>query len=249
MNILYIAQKYVGTGGAEAILRDKCRLLRDAGHYVSVVHGEYESNGNAIEGISEYFCPSIKNGLRWNSQAVLSIEAIIQKEKPDLVDFQLVTSLTDPALLSRVSRHVPSMVTTYSHVFGCPSVKRFFRKGYPTCKKRPGAGCLIVNYLRHCGPRNPLQLLKNYYNRGATPDLYFWRDSTGHEIDILMDHGQELVPIEVKSGQTFASDFLKSLAYWKSLPGQEHCRAALVYGGDSSYIRHRIAVLSWQHWE
>jgi len=93
------------------------------------------------------------------------------------------------------------------------------------------------------------ELLKNYYNRGATPDLYFWRDSTGHEIDILIDHGQELVPIEVKSGQTFASDFLKSLAYWKSLPGQEHCRAALVYGGDSSYMRHRIAVLSWQHWE
>jgi hypothetical protein len=93
------------------------------------------------------------------------------------------------------------------------------------------------------------ELLKNYYNRGATPDLYFWRDSTGHEIDILIDHGQELVPIEVKSGQTFASDFLKSLAYWKSLPGQEHCRAALVYGGDSSYMRHRIAVLSWRHWE
>ena len=93
------------------------------------------------------------------------------------------------------------------------------------------------------------ELLKNYYNRGVTPDLYFWRDSTGHEIDILMDHGQELVPIEVKSGQTFTSDYLKGLTYWKSLPDQEHCRAALVYGGDPSYIRQGIAVLSWRHWE
>jgi len=93
------------------------------------------------------------------------------------------------------------------------------------------------------------ELLKNYYNRGATPDLYFWRDSSGHEIDLLLDHGEELVPIEVKSGQTFASDYLKSLAYWRSLPDQERCRAALVYGGDSSYMRQRTVVLSWQQWE
>jgi hypothetical protein len=28
-----------------------------------------------------------------------------------------------------------------------------------------------------------------------------------------------------------------------------HARAALVYGGDASYLRRGIAVLSWQHWE
>ena len=92
-------------------------------------------------------------------------------------------------------------------------------------------------------------LLKNYYNRGATPDLYFWRDSTGHEIDLLLDHGGELVPIEIKSGQTFAGDYLQGLTYWRSLPDQANARAALVYGGDVSYMRQGITVLSWQHWE
>mgnify|MGYP001262245257 CR=1 FL=1 len=82
-----------------------------------------------------------------------------------------------------------------------------------------------------------------------TPDLYFWRDSTGHEIDLLLDHGGELVPIEIKSGQTFASDYLQGLTYWRSLPDQAHARAALVYGGDTSYTRQGIAVLSWEHWE
>jgi len=93
------------------------------------------------------------------------------------------------------------------------------------------------------------ELLKGYHNRGETPDLYFWRDSTGHEIDILLDQGQELVPIEVKSGQTFNSDYLKGLNYWRSLPDQVQCRAALVYGGDVSYRREGIPVLSWRHWE
>lgn len=93
------------------------------------------------------------------------------------------------------------------------------------------------------------ELLKNYHNRGAAPDLYFWRDSSGHEIDLLLDQGQELVPIEIKSGQTFAGDYLKGLTYWRSLPDQEHARAALIYGGDESYMRQEIAVISWQHWE
>lgn len=93
------------------------------------------------------------------------------------------------------------------------------------------------------------ELLKSYRNRGTTPDLYFWRDSTGHEVDILLDQGEDLVPIEVKSGQTFTDDYLKSLTYWRTLPGQTHCRAALVYGGDASYVRQTVSVLSWRHWE
>jgi len=45
------------------------------------------------------------------------------------------------------------------------------------------------------------------------------------------------------------ADYLQGLTYWRSLPDQEHGRATLVYGGDSSYRRQGIAVLSWQHWE
>jgi hypothetical protein len=58
-----------------------------------------------------------------------------------------------------------------------------------------------------------------------------------------------LVPIGIKSGQTFAGDYLQGLTYWRSLPDQGNAWAALVYGGDTPYLRQRIAVLSWQHWE
>ena len=92
------------------------------------------------------------------------------------------------------------------------------------------------------------ELLKAYSNRGIEPRVYFWRDSTGHEVDLIIDRGRDLVPIEVKSGETIAGDFFKGLEYWRSLPGQEEAPAALVYGGDTSAKRRGVAVYSWRHW-
>ncbi len=92
------------------------------------------------------------------------------------------------------------------------------------------------------------ELLKAFYNGGLEPDIYFWRDSTGREIDVIIDLGKELLPIEIKSGQTVVGDFFKGLDYWRSLPGQENCSSTLVYGGNASYARRNTKVISWQHW-
>ena len=92
------------------------------------------------------------------------------------------------------------------------------------------------------------ELLKNYYNRGEESDIYFWRDSAGHEVDIVIDHGRELVPVEIKSGETIGGDFFKGFDYWRSLPGQSNCPATLVYGGNVSFMRRKIAVISWNQW-
>ena len=62
-------------------------------------------------------------------------------------------------------------------------------------------------------PRHLAPLLKtaaaNYHNRGREPDLYFWRDSRGNEIDLVVDLGQRLLPIEIKSGETVVEDFFQ----------------------------------------
>jgi predicted AAA+ superfamily ATPase len=92
------------------------------------------------------------------------------------------------------------------------------------------------------------EALKNFHNRGAEPDIYFWRDSAGHEIDLLLDQGAKQVPIEIKSGQTIAADFFTDIDYWRTLAGQPDGTAALVYGGDGSYQRRGISVLSWANW-
>lgn len=92
------------------------------------------------------------------------------------------------------------------------------------------------------------EALKNYFNRGLDPDIYFWRDSAGHEIDLLIDQGAMQIPVEIKSGQTIASDFFKDIDYWRELAGRPEGPAGLVYGGDASHKRREVSVMSWSNW-
>lgn len=89
------------------------------------------------------------------------------------------------------------------------------------------------------------ELLKGYLNMGEEPSIYFWRDSTGNEIDVIIDQGRNLTPLEIKAGQTIASDFFKGIRFWKKLSKDEEQGAALVYGGNRSYIRSDTYIYSW----
>ncbi len=61
---------------------------------------------------------------------------------------------------------------------------------------------------------------KQLCHQQKKPRLYFWRDKTGHEIDMIYDRGDRLLPFEIKSGATFQEDFLKNLRYWNKLYDQ-----------------------------
>jgi len=89
------------------------------------------------------------------------------------------------------------------------------------------------------------ELLKARYNAGETSNLYFWRDRSGHEVDLLIDHGTQLSPMEIKSGQTINRDYFKGLNYWQQLAGETTGQAWLVYGGDSRQTRSNIHILPW----
>jgi len=89
------------------------------------------------------------------------------------------------------------------------------------------------------------ELLKNYLNRGVENPIYFWRDSTGNEIDILIDQGDELIPLEIKAGQTINPDFFTGIRFWKKLANDSDHPAALVYGGNRSHIRSGTHVYPW----
>ena len=89
------------------------------------------------------------------------------------------------------------------------------------------------------------ELLKNYMNRGEEHAIYFWRDSTGNELDVIIDEGDSLIPMEIKAGQTVTSDFFKGIRFWKKLTTNIDQGAALVYGGDKSYIRSDTYIYPW----
>ena len=89
------------------------------------------------------------------------------------------------------------------------------------------------------------ELLKNALHQGREPDLSFWRDATGHEIDAVIERGSERVAVEIKSGQTVADDFFAGIDFWRRLVGDPAAPAALIYGGDRSFRRRGVAVYSW----
>ena len=74
--------------------------------------------------------------------------------------------------------------------------------------------------------------------------VYYWRDNIGNEIDVLIEQGDSLTLVEVKSGQTFQSEWLRSLDTVARHIGQP-VKRAVVYGGNIRQSRGNIAVLGW----
>lgn len=79
------------------------------------------------------------------------------------------------------------------------------------------------------------EFLKQRLNAGLSNNIYFWRDSTGNEIDLLVDRKTDLLPIEIKSGKTVTSDYFKGLNFWNKLTGNKG--GMVVYGGDMQQTR------------
>lgn len=89
-------------------------------------------------------------------------------------------------------------------------------------------------------------LLKQYANRGNRPSLYFWRDHTGNEVDVIIEYGVQHIPIEIKAGQTVNGDFFKGLDYYRALAGNDAPTAYVIYGGKEIQKRSKGTVVSWQ---
>nr|WP_319539056.1 ATP-binding protein [uncultured Methanospirillum sp.] len=90
------------------------------------------------------------------------------------------------------------------------------------------------------------ELLKFRLNRGLEPNLFFWRDKTGHEIDCIIELSiDEAIPVEIKAGRTIAGDYFKNLMYWNKLSGQSPDRSFVVYGGDQNQNRREGRVIGY----
>jgi len=103
----------------------------------------------------------------------------------------------------------------------------------------PLRGAIFENYVI-------AELSKHAYSNGVIPPFYYWRDQGGLEIDLIIERGDKLIPIEIKSGQTITSDFFKGLTRWRTLAGETALHPSLIYGGTGSQQRHGIRVNGWR---
>jgi len=89
------------------------------------------------------------------------------------------------------------------------------------------------------------ELVKKRYNAVKTDNLYYFRDNTGNEVDIIVDQGAGTGQIEIKSGMTVAGDFFKGLTFFKAL-NKKAGPSYIVYGGGKSYEREGVMIISWR---
>jgi len=90
------------------------------------------------------------------------------------------------------------------------------------------------------------EYLKIKRHQGTNPNIYFWQDNSGNEVDLLIDNGGRLTAVEIKSGTTINQDFFKNLLKFRKFSGITSKDCYLIYGGEQSMPRQNAQVLSWR---
>ena len=76
-----------------------------------------------------------------------------------------------------------------------------------------------------------LELLKAQYAKGLEKSLYYFRDSKGFEIDLIIADGRKIIPVEIKSASTYNKEFSKNLRKFCDF-AKDATLPAVVYSGE-----------------
>jgi predicted AAA+ superfamily ATPase len=88
--------------------------------------------------------------------------------------------------------------------------------------------------------------LKQRYHKCLPPNVYFWRDKLGLEVDCLLEEGNGLLPVEIKSAATVQTEMVEELIKWCDLADCPREKALVIYGGSESQQRGQIPIRSWR---
>ena len=91
------------------------------------------------------------------------------------------------------------------------------------------------------------EFIKTMLNSGNRPALYFWREHSGLEIDLLIEKTDRIIAIEAKSGMTVTSDQLTGLLKIQKMMSDVAVEGLLVYGGEESRKINSVNLVSWRN--
>lgn len=76
-----------------------------------------------------------------------------------------------------------------------------------------------------------IEALKARLNAGKEPELYFYRDNKGNEVDLLFRQNRQLIPIEIKSALTFNPEFAKGIVQFQKIASSAQ-KGHIIYAGN-----------------
>ena len=88
-------------------------------------------------------------------------------------------------------------------------------------------------------------VIKRYSNEGRSPELMFYRDSNGNEIDLLVAQGSSIQGYEIKSSATYNSSFEKGFGNLTPSVDARLTRRAVIYNGLQERRETPIEVLNY----
>lgn len=90
------------------------------------------------------------------------------------------------------------------------------------------------------------EFFKYSYNQNQQPQIYFWRDVQGHEIDAIIEKTfDQTIPIEIKASMTFSDNFFRGLLDWQNITQQANIPSYAVYGGNENLERKNGRIFAW----
>ena len=93
-----------------------------------------------------------------------------------------------------------------------------------------------------------IEIVKKFTNIGTSPPLFYWRDKTGNEIDVIIENEGKITPIEIKSSKTVNSEFFKNLKNWNKLSKNDN--SLVLYAGDQEQNRSDgTRIINWKNTE
>jgi len=107
-------------------------------------------------------------------------------------------------------------------------------------ENHPMRGPLFENFI-------VVEFMKQFLHHEQRPNCYYWRDNTGHEIDLLIEHAGQIFPMEIKSSQTLKADFFKTPEFFQKISGTPTEQSFLVYAGTENQNRLLGNARSWDN--
>lgn len=92
------------------------------------------------------------------------------------------------------------------------------------------------------------ELYKKRTHRGLRPQFWFWRDSNGNEVDLIIEEKGSLKILEIKASKTMNARHFKGLAWWQKLAGTPPENCAVLYLGDEAHDTKHGKIIPWRHW-
>lgn len=90
-----------------------------------------------------------------------------------------------------------------------------------------------------------MEAMKDRLNAGATAEMYFYRDSEGNEVDLLIPVGTQMHAIEIKAGATINPDYFKGLKTFAAHQPAVFASGCVVFGGADGQSRSDWPVHAW----